>query len=1172
MTEIHPRHLKLAGKMVPMTRSEEVEHIKCPICRILVNESLRLLENVEPLDMEVVEDMLDDVCSPSTAAGRWLKTLDLWQLGKKIHVTQRVAIAECRQECSVAQSACKQLVKGRVRKILQAINGKTFTVRSFCGGVCERQEACASRRVDELFRPSYEDSFYDASDLEDRLLRLLLEPNEPADVGTHPSSLAHASDVKLQRSQEADVVNTKPSSLAREDEPTLLPNKSVVQGEESSATNMSAIEHDDRSSMVTTQNASNADGDHATVSRHDEIKHVKCQVCKLLLKSAKRLLAVHTALNSSYELEDAVDRLCSVKHAEGIWLRRLDLQTRGTRIRVVEQDAFGICGRECSIAQQACESILENHEEELLREIVDAGEDSGRESMCTRTCERAPKALHGNRIDETFRESSVNSVFDETSITKHQSKLSDVAPTLDSRSNHSKNSSDSDRQPLPTEQIVDTSEMVIPSRWTSAFNKIIGAAFLVVLSIIFAVVFPECALLPKVIVVAQNCWENCLTWMCDAKHRFGPLLTTTLKHIWQQRHIMWVAVRSMLGKSIGSLLVLLERGWTILYSFLCFCLERYTAGVDISTFISVLSLTHHQNCLTWMRDAKRRVGPLLTSTLKHIWQQRHVMGVAVWSVLIKLSGSLLVHLEHGCASLCSFLYFCYERYNAGSFIQSASNITADTTEQAVHHVDLDASSQQRTINELKDALDRLHMQDSTLRKERETYQALADEAQRREETLNSRVQAWKLKAESNAELSNNLQRQLDTLSKQLAREKEARVNAERREQEIILELKRERASFEQDLVKCVEARSAIEHAVQIHENTIKELRDEVAVRSRELEMERDINAGMARSLETCQKNVKQLVNDACDESLRSSLRFEVQREIELAEMLRSVLTQHSGGMPPHRVEVVEVTSVGFTHDTIAQKFRDGRFVHEMVEDLEAGRLDPRTHANLLLDVVRYKNGLRSLNNRRLWALQEHQRQQTSSSSRKSSRRLPKPVMIRARIFDLCPITARFMLSNTTCTGGTSIDIRRSVSRQPRAASHSLVAQRKPAGACTRSVSRKQNVVSSEVATQPSSVCNKSSSRKQNVTSSEVATPAATASAVAERSMPTAMKSRASSTRRWQRSPADGVANAGDEGKKANPAPKESQSGEWELYQDPSSGRVWWWHPVEKRACWHNPNS
>mmetsp|Transcript_13023 Transcript_13023/g.30425 ORF Transcript_13023/g.30425 Transcript_13023/m.30425 type:complete len:449 (+) Transcript_13023:700-2046(+) len=71
-----------------------------------------------------------------------------------------------------------------------------------------------------------------------------------------------------------------------------------------------------------------------------------------------------------------------------------------------------------------------------------------------------------------------------------------------------------------------------------------------------------------------------------------------------------------------------------------------------------------------------------------------------------------------------------------------------------------------------------------------------------------------------------------------------------------------------------------------------------------------------------------------------------------------------------------VQEVSFTHKSISTRFLHGEAagqdVETLVEDLRRGRVDPLTHGDLVIDAVRYAGKIHSLNNRRLWALQQHQ--------------------------------------------------------------------------------------------------------------------------------------------------------------------------------------------------------
>lgn len=81
---------------------------------------------------------------------------------------------------------------------------------------------------------------------------------------------------------------------------------------------------------------------------------------------------------------------------------------------------------------------------------------------------------------------------------------------------------------------------------------------------------------------------------------------------------------------------------------------------------------------------------------------------------------------------------------------------------------------------------------------------------------------------------------------------------------------------------------------------------------------------------------------------------------------------------------VPVQSLHFTHDSICRVYRHGpeagSDLEALVEDLRMGRVDPLACESLVLEVVRYQGRFYSLNNRRLWALQQHQLLLTSQNA------------------------------------------------------------------------------------------------------------------------------------------------------------------------------------------------
>ncbi|CAE8713082.1 unnamed protein product [Polarella glacialis] len=123
---------------------------------------------------------------------------------------------------------------------------------------------------------------------------------------------------------------------------------------------------------------------------------------------------------------------------------------------------------------------------------------------------------------------------------------------------------------------------------------------------------------------------------------------------------------------------------------------------------------------------------------------------------------------------------------------------------------------------------------------------------------------------------------------------------------------------------------------------------------------------------------------------------------------------------------VPVSEVLFTHKSIAAVFRHGHVgedVEALVNDLRNGLVDPLAHEDLLLDVVRYRGRLHSLNNRRLWALQQHQLLLLNTDA---------VVYVQVRVLPWSkPRTlTRFLLAFDACTDGESVRVRTSTGAPP----------------------------------------------------------------------------------------------------------------------------------------------
>lgn len=108
-------------------------------------------------------------------------------------------------------------------------------------------------------------------------------------------------------------------------------------------------------------------------------------------------------------------------------------------------------------------------------------------------------------------------------------------------------------------------------------------------------------------------------------------------------------------------------------------------------------------------------------------------------------------------------------------------------------------------------------------------------------------------------------------------------------------------------------------------------------------------------------------------------------------------------------QVLEVDSVKYTHDRISRRFKHGPHAGEPIErlvrDIAEGRVNPLTEPRLRLKVVRHGSQYYSLNNRRLHALKE-----------------ARATHLSARVYDMDPITAKFLMAFSTTSDGDDVQV------------------------------------------------------------------------------------------------------------------------------------------------------
>lgn len=162
--------------------------------------------------------------------------------------------------------------------------------------------------------------------------------------------------------------------------------------------------------------------------------------------------------------------------------------------------------------------------------------------------------------------------------------------------------------------------------------------------------------------------------------------------------------------------------------------------------------------------------------------------------------------------------------------------------------------------------------------------------------------------------------------------------------------------------------------------------------------------------------------------------------------VKSEVPQDSHGVRYLGQHLVRIADLLFTQPSISHRFTDRRPLGELVNDLNAGLVDPLTEPSLRLDVVLWpKRGLISLDNRRLWCLREHQEHVWRTGGDHRS--------VRARVFELpesfehlvqsSPIVDKFLRHYDPVGGGRFARVRQRGSERTVGEGSAISGQRAP---------------------------------------------------------------------------------------------------------------------------------
>mmetsp|Transcript_57299 Transcript_57299/g.100358 ORF Transcript_57299/g.100358 Transcript_57299/m.100358 type:complete len:220 (+) Transcript_57299:82-741(+) len=128
-----------------------------------------------------------------------------------------------------------------------------------------------------------------------------------------------------------------------------------------------------------------------TSSRKDAQAHIECYVCNLMVHEANEHKK-NNKLIVEDDVADMIDGLCQTKRKEGRWVTSIDIEMdKDKTLKIVKQADVGHCRKECGIARSACETALEDQEDDLKTMLLeDKAVPKMQKALCKSICK--PKA------------------------------------------------------------------------------------------------------------------------------------------------------------------------------------------------------------------------------------------------------------------------------------------------------------------------------------------------------------------------------------------------------------------------------------------------------------------------------------------------------------------------------------------------------------------------------------------------------------------------------------------------------------------------------------------------------------------------------------------------------------------------------------------------------------
>lgn len=92
----------------------DVPYIRCETCKYVVQAAVNQTNELTSDKLSEIHlfDLVESLCDPTSSNGKWVRTIDMVERVRKVHLVSHPMEQECKQECRTVALACNSVLDG----------------------------------------------------------------------------------------------------------------------------------------------------------------------------------------------------------------------------------------------------------------------------------------------------------------------------------------------------------------------------------------------------------------------------------------------------------------------------------------------------------------------------------------------------------------------------------------------------------------------------------------------------------------------------------------------------------------------------------------------------------------------------------------------------------------------------------------------------------------------------------------------------------------------------------------------------------------------------------------------------------------------------------------------------------------------------------------------------